>query len=120
MRLVVELEDQPRMTSLEAPRNLLPKHHEAYVDRRWSNGELAGIESVTIQLPVVMHVQNDHQPLCQQLVDDGLDPLHEGRIDGERRLRAGVIAPAHGQPHRPEACRRYLVDEIISDGEAPR
>ena len=58
--------------------------------------------------------------LRQQLVDDRFDARHERRVDRERSLRAGVIAPAHRQSHRREAGRRRLVDEVVGDGEAPR
>src|SRR5437660_9165738 len=110
VRFVVELEHQPGTARLEACSHLLPQYHEADVHGCSSNGKLAGIESVTIELPVVMHVDDDHQTLGQELVDHGFDTHHERRINRERGIGARVIAPAYRQPYRGEACSRCLVD----------
>ena len=84
------------------------------------DGSLVRVERVAVELPVVMHVQDDDQSLRQQLVDHAVDSREERRVDRERRFGVRVVAPAYGQPHRLEARRRGLVDEVVGHGEAPR
>ena len=120
VRLVVQLEHEAVAAPLEVRRDLLPQHDEAHVQHRRGDGPLARVERVTVELPVVVHVQHDDESLRQQPVDDGVDAREKRRIDRERCLGARVIAPANRQPHRLESRRRSLVDEVVRHGEAPR
>src|SRR6266567_2026272 len=54
VRFVVEFEHQPGTAPLKVRSQLLPQYYETHIDGRSSDGRLAGIESVTIELPVVV------------------------------------------------------------------
>ena len=117
MGFVVEIEEQSVALPAEAPGDLLPETEKANVQDGVVDRELARVERVAVELVVVVHVEHDVEALGEQLVDNRFDPREERRVDRERRRRRRMVAPAHRQPHRGEACRGRDVDKLVPHGQ---
>jgi hypothetical protein len=74
---------------------------------------------VVVQLVEVVDVQHDVHAAGQQAVDNGRDEVEERRFDRVRRVRGGVVGPAHRQAHggEPGGDRRV---QLLPRGEPVR